>query len=138
MAKLTVEHYGIRSTITVFPAQWENNLEFKIQKGNLLHIVGKLVEANKQYSSDDYELRFNSIRQLNILVNPNNKIHVDIGKHPIDKASELIKKISNEEREQFLPIEKVIIFDIDDKFYITSAFCWINNDNRVAKELPFN
>ena len=138
MAKLTVEHYGIRSTITVFPAQWENNLEFKIQKGNLLHIVGKLVEANKQYSSDDYELRFNSIRQLNILVNPNNKIHVDIGKHPIDKASELIKKISNEEREQFLPIEKVIIFDINDKFYITSAFCWINNDNRVAKELPFN
>ena len=138
MAKLTVEHYGIRSTITIFPAQWENNLEFKIQKGNLLHIVGKLVEANKQYSSDDYELRFNSIRQLNILVNPNNKIHVDIGKHPIDKASELIKKISNEEREQFLPIEKVIIFDIDDKFYITSAFCWINNDNRVAKELPFN
>ena len=138
MAKLTVEHYGIRSTITVFPTQWENNLEFKIQKGNLLHIVGKLVEANKQYSSDDYELRFNSIRQLNILVNPNNKIHVDIGKHPIDKASELIKKISNEEREQFLPIEKVIIFDIDDKFYITSAFCWINNDNRVAKELPFN
>lgn len=138
MAKLTVEHYGIRSTITVFPTQWENNLEFKIQKGNLLHIVGKLVEANKQYSSDDYELRFNSIRQLNILVNPNNKIHVDIGKHPIDKASELIKKISNEEREQFLPIEKVIIFDINDKFYITSAFCWINNDNRVAKELPFN
>lgn len=138
MAKLTVEHYGIRSTITVFPTQWENNLEFKIQKGNLLHIVGKLVETNKQYSSDDYELRFNSIRQLNILVNPNNKIHVDIGKHPIDKASELIKKISNKEREQFLPIEKVIIFDIDDKFYITSAFCWINNDNRVAKELPFN
>ena len=81
----------------------------QIQKGNLLHIVGKLVEANKQYSSDDYELRFNSIRQLNILVNPNNKIHVDIGKHPIDKASELIKKISNEEREQFLPIEKVIL-----------------------------
>lgn len=137
MAKLTVEHYGVRSTITVFPAQWENNLEFKIQKGNLLHIVCKLVEANKQYSSDDYEIKFYSIRQLNILVNPNNKIFVNVDKHPMDKAEEIIKKISNEEREQFLPIEKVIMFEIDKKYSITSIFCWVNNENRVAKELPF-
>lgn len=137
MAKLTVEHYGIRSTITVFPAQWENNLEFKIQKGNLLHIVCKLVEANKQYSSDDYEIKFYSIRQLNILVNPNNKIFVNVDKHPMDKAEEIIKKISNEEREQFLPIEKVIMFEINKKYSITSIFCWVNNENRVAKELPF-
>ena len=137
MAKLTVEHYGVRSTITVFPAQWENNLEFKIQKGNLLHIVGKLVEANKQYSSDDYEIKFYSIRQLNILVNPNNKIFVNVDKHPMDKAEEVIKKISNEEREQFLPIEKVVMFEINKKYSITSVFCWVNNENRVAKELPF-
>lgn len=137
MAKLTVEHCGARSTITVFPAQWENNLEFKIQKGNLLHIVCKLVEANKQYSSDDYEIKFYSIRQLNILVNPNNKIFVNVDKHPMDKAEKVIKKISNEEREQFLPIEKVVMFEIDKKYSITSVFCWVNNENRVAKELPF-
>lgn len=138
MAKLTVEHCGARSTITVFPAQWENNLEFKIQKGNLLHIVCKLVEANKQYSSDDYEIKFYSIRQLNILVNPNNKIFVNVDKHPMDKAEKVIKKISNEEREQFLPIEKVVMFEIDKKYSITSVFCWVNNENRVAKELPFH
>ena len=138
MAKLTVEHCGVRSTITVFPAQWENNLEFKIQKGNLLHIVCKLVEANKQYSSDDYEIKFYSIRQLNILVNPNNKIFVNVDKHPMDKAEEVIKKISNEEREQFLPIEKVVMFEINKKYSITSVFCWVNNENRVAKELPFH
>lgn len=138
MAKLTVEHHGARSTITVFPTQWENNLEFKIQKGNLLHIVGKLVEANKQYSSDDYEIKFYSIRQLNILVNPNNKIFVNVDIHPMDKAEEVIKKISNEEREQFLPIEKVVMFEINKKYSITSVFCWVNNENRVAKELPFH
>ena len=135
MAKLTVEHYGIKSTITVFPNQWENNLEFKVQKGNLLHIVGKLAEANKQYSSDDYEVKFYSIRQLNMLVNENNKVFINLNEHSAEKVDKVVKNISNQEREQFMPIEKVILYQIGNKYDIVSALCWINNEDRLAKEL---
>ena len=33
MAKLTFEYYGTKTTITVFSNKWENDLEFKVQKG---------------------------------------------------------------------------------------------------------
>ena len=47
MAKLTIEFCGAKTSTTVFSRQWENNIEKKVQKGNMVSIVGKLIEAEK-------------------------------------------------------------------------------------------
>lgn len=135
MARLTVEYYGIKTVITVFSNKWENNLEFKLQKGNLIVIVGKLTETNKQYSSEDYEIKFESIQQLNALVNENNKCIINIDNKDINFVNSIVNKISKQDRLQNLPIERIVLYQIGEKFKVLGGLNWINNADRLCKEL---
>ncbi len=135
MAKLTLEYYGFKTTITVFSNQWENDLEFKIKKGNMFCVVGRLIEANKQYSTDDYEIKFNSIQQLNVLVNEDNKCIIDITDKDKEQIDQTVKLFTTQERTLNLPIEKVVIYKVKDKFLVTNGLCWINNPDKLAQRL---
>lgn len=135
MAKLSIEHFGVKTNITVFSSLWEGNLEFKIQKGNMVSIIGKLVEANKQYSSDNYEIRLYTLRQLNVLVNKDCKCIIPVKQENIKYIDDIVKRIANQERERNLPIEKAVIYSINNKYRILSPLCWISNTERLAQEL---
>lgn len=136
MARLTIEYYGTKTTLTVFPNQWENDIEFKVQKGNLLSIVGKLVETNKQYTNDDYEIRFESIRQLNVLVNEDNRCVIKIDNKNKEEIDNIVAKQACQERGQNLPIERFILYQKGDKYMILCGLCWINNPEKLASLLP--
>ena len=136
MARLTLEYYGSKTILTVFPNQWENDIEFKIQKGNLLSVVGKLVETNKQYSEEDYEIRFYNIRQLNVLVNENNKCLIKIDNKNKEDINNIVAKYALQERNQNLPIERFVLYQSGDKYLILCGLCWINNPEKLATLLP--
>lgn len=135
MAKLTLEYYGVKTNITVFANQWQNDLEFKIKKGNMMSIVGKLIEANKQYTDNDYEIRLESIRQLNVLINEDNKCIINIDERDKDSVDIAIKKVSNEERLSNLPIEKCVMYRKNGKFIILCGLAWINNPDKLSNLL---
>ena len=135
MAKLTLEYYGVKTDITVFPKQWENNIEFKIQKGNLLMVVGRLVETNKQYSTEDYEIRLDSLRQLNVLVNENNKCIVDLVGKNVEDVNMTIKRYTLNERQENLPVERVVMLKYSNGYKILNGLHWVNNPEGLAKIL---
>lgn len=135
MAKITIEYYGVKSSLTIFADKWESDLEFKVQKGNLLSIVGKLQETNKNYCDDDYEIRFESIRQLNVLINESNRCIINIEDKEREELDNIIKNVSNTERLENLPIEKMIIYEKGGKYMILSGLCWINNVERLEKRI---
>ena len=135
MAKLTVEYYGAKTSLTIFPKQWQDNLELKIQKGNMISIVGRLVEANKQYSDTDYEIRVDTIRQLNILVNEDNKCIIDLNKLNKEEIDFILSRFAEKERNQNLPIEKCVMYKIGEKYSISSGLHWIFNAEKLAKEV---
>ncbi len=131
MAKLTVEYFGAKTVITVFSNKYENDLEYKIQKGNMVSIVGKLIKTNKQYTDEDYEIRFESIRQLNVLINENNKCIIDLNDKNRDEIDQLVARVSLSERRENLPIERCVMYKIDGKYMILNGLCWINNPNKL-------
>ena len=135
MAKLTVEYYGIKAVITVFSNKWENNIEFKLQKGNMVCVTGELVEANKQYSDTDYEIRLDTIQQLNVLMNEQNKCIINIDGKDRDKIDYLVKTFASQERRQNLPIEKCVVYKVGDKYTILNGLCWINNPNKLLEQI---
>lgn len=135
MAKLTLEYYGVKTDITVFPKQWENNIEFKIQKGNLLMVVGRLVETNKQYSTEDYEIRLDSLRQLNVLVNENNKCIIDLVGKNVEDVNMTIKRYALNERQENLPVERVVMLKYSNGYKILNGLHWVNNPESLAKSL---
>lgn len=135
MAKLTLEYYGVKTDITVFPKQWENNIEFKIQKGNLLMVVGRLVETNKQYSTEDYEIRLDSLRQLNVLVNENNKCIIDLVGKNVEDVNMTIKRYTLNERQENLPVERVVMLKYSNGYKILNGLHWVNNPEGLAKSL---
>lgn len=135
MAKLTVEYYGVKTCITLFPDKYENNLEFKLQKGNMISIVGKLIETNKQYTDEDYEIRAESIRQLNVLVNEHNKCIIDLKNKNREQIDSIVKQFSYQERQNNLPIERYVVYQIDDKYLILNGLCWINNVDKLTQEI---
>lgn len=135
MAKLTFEYFGSKTTITVFPSDWENNLEFKLQKGNMVSITGYLVETNKQYSDDDYEIRFTSMRQLNVLINENNKCIIDIKNKNIEDVNFAVKKLAYSEKSDNLPVERVVVYKNDDKMLVLQGVLWINNPDKLLNYL---
>ena len=135
MAKLTFEYFGSKTSITVFPNDWENDLEFKVQKGNMVSITGHLVETNKQYSDDDYEIRFTSMRQLNVLINENNKCIIDIKNKNIEDVNFAVKKLAYSEKSDNLPVERVVIYKKDDKMLVLQGVLWINNPDKLLNYL---
>lgn len=134
MARLTFEYYGVKTVITVFPNQW-GSIESKIQKGNFVSIMGKLVETNKQYSSEDYEIRMDSLRQLNVLVNENIKCIIDITDKDRESIDNIIKRFAFNERRENLPIEKIVIYKIGKGYNILNGLTWINNVDKLIQEL---
>jgi hypothetical protein len=98
-------------------------------------VVGRLIEANKQYSTDDYEIKFNSIQQLNVLVNEDNKCIIDITDKDKEQIDQTVKLFTTQERTLNLPIEKVVIYKVKDKFLVTNGLCWINNPDKLAQRL---
>ena len=135
MAKLTVEYYGAKAVITVFSNKWENNIEFKLQKGNMVCITGELVEANKQYSDTDYEIRLNTIQQLNVLMNEQNKCIVNIDGKDRTKIDYLVKTFASQERKSNMPIEKCVMYKTSGKYIILNGLCWINNPNKLLEQI---
>lgn len=136
MARLTVEYYGAKTNITVFAQQWENNMEFKLQKGNFVSIHGRLVESNKQYNSNDYEIRLESIRQLNVLVNKNNKCIINVNNNNIDKIINSVKMFSGIERKEFIPIERIVLLKYpNDKYKVLNGLVWVGNADKLLKEI---
>jgi DNA polymerase III alpha subunit len=135
MAKLTVEYFGTKTLITVFANKYENNLEFKLQKGNMVSIVGKLVETNKQFTDEDYEIRLDTIRQLNVLINENNKCIINLNDKNKDKVDQAVKTLANQERQDNLPIEKFVIYKMGDKYLVLNGLCWINNTEKLLNNL---
>lgn len=135
MAKLTFEYFGSKTTVTVFPSDWENDLEFKVQKGNMVSITGHLVETNKQYSDDDYEIRFTSMRQLNVLINENNKCIIDIKNKNIEDVNFAVKKLAYSEKSDNLPVERVVVYKKDDKMLVLQGILWINNPDKLLNYL---
>lgn len=135
MAKLTFEYFGSKTTITVFPNDWENDLEFKVQKGNMVSITGHLVETNKQYSDDDYEIRFTSMRQLNVLINENNKCIIDLKDKNIEDVNFAVKKLAYSEKSDNLPVERVVIYKKGDKMLVLQGVLWINNPDKLLNYL---
>ena len=135
MAKLTFEYFGSKTSITVFPNDWENDLEFKVQKGNMVSITGHLVETNKQYSDDDYEIRFTSMRQLNVLINENNKCIIDLKDKNIEDVNFAVKKLAYSEKSDNLPVERVVIYKKDDKMLVLQGVLWINNPDKLLNYL---
>lgn len=135
MAKLTFEYFGSKTTITVFPSDWENDLEFKVQKGNMVSITGHLVETNKQYSDDDYEIRFTSMRQLNVLINENNKCIIDLKDKNIEDVNFAVKKLAYSEKSDNLPVERVVVYKNGDKMLVLQGVLWINNPDKLLNYL---
>ena len=135
MAKLTLEYYGAKLCTTIFSSQWQNNLEFKVQKGNMLVITGKLVETNKQYSDEDYEIRMDSIRQLNVLINENNKCIINIDNKDRNNIDNIVSSMARQELKNFLPIEKYVVYEINQKYLMLNGLSWINDDDKLAKNL---
>ena len=135
MAKLTFEYFGNKTSITVFPNDWENDLEFKVQKGNMVSITGYLVETNKQYSDDDYEIRFTSMRQLNVLINENNKCIIDLKDKKQDDVDFALKKLVYSEKSSNLPIERAVVYKINDRFIVLQGVLWINNPDKLLNYL---
>ena len=135
MAKLTIEYYGVKTIITVFSNKYENDIEFKLQKGNMVSIVGKLIETNKQYTDEDYEIRLDTIRQLNVLVNENNKCIINIDNKNREQIDLIIKRFTAQERQENLPIEKCIMYKINGKYMVLNGLCWVNNANKLVGEI---
>lgn len=135
MAKLTVECYGTKTTITVFPKVYENGLQNNLQKGNMVAITGTLVETNKQYTDEDYEIRFENIRQLNVLINENNKCIIDLDGKDRSKIDFSVKNFAYNEWKQNLPIEKCVMYRINGKYLILNGLCWINNPNKLLESI---
>lgn len=136
MAKITLDYFGHKISTTVFSSQWQNNLENKIQKGNLVAITGRLLEANKQFSIDDYEFKLDTMRQLNVLVNENNKCIIDKDKFDYNTVVEKIRIIASKERQEFLPVERVVMFKCENgKFNILDGIYWINNPEKLTQFL---
>lgn len=135
MAKLTVEYYGVKAVITVFSNKWENNIEFKLQKGNMVCITGELVEANKQYSDTDYEIRLDTIQQLNVLMNEQNKCIVNIDGKDRAKIDYLVKTFASQERKSNMPVEKCVMYKTGGKYIILNGLCWINNPNKLLEQI---
>lgn len=135
MAKLTIEYYGVKTVVTIFAQQWEGDMEFKVQKGNMLSIIGRLVETNPDFSEELYEIRVENIRQLNVLVNENNKCIIDINNKDQQKIDLIVKRIATNEREDNLPIERCVIYEKNNKFLILSGLAWINNVDNLQRQL---
>lgn len=135
MAKLTFEYYGAKTTVTVFSKQWENELELKVKKGNMCCITGKLVETNKQYTDEDYEIRMYSIQQLNAIINEDNKCIIDISHKDKDYVDHAVKTMASQDRQSNLPIEKIVLYKKDDKYLVLNGLCWINNADKLAQKL---
>lgn len=135
MAKLTIEFCGAKTSTTVFSRQWENNIEKKIQKGNMVSIVGKLIEADKNYSAEDYELKLESIRQMNVLVNEYSKCEINIDKYDRDRVDFILKHLAYEERQLNLPIEKAVLYKCSKGYLPVCGLCWINNIEELQKRL---
>lgn len=138
MARLTVEHHGVKSIITVFSNQWEHNIELKIQKGNMVSIFGYLIEANKQYSTEDYEIRLEHIQQLNVLTKKSgeNRCVIDVNKDNLNMIQSAVKTQALYDRKNNMPIENIVFYNIGNgKGQILNGLCWINNPNEVAKHI---
>lgn len=135
MAKLTVEYYGAKAVITVFSNKWENNIEFKIQKGNMVCVTGDLVEANKKYSDTDYEIRLDTIQQLNVLMNEQNKCIINIDGKDRRKIDYLVKTFASQERKSNMPVEKCVMYKTGGKYIILNGLCWINNPNKLLEQI---
>lgn len=135
MAKVTLEYFGKNITFTVFSSQWKGDIEFKIQKGNMLAVVGKIIEANKQYSKDDYELRIYNVRQLNVLVNKDNRCIIPVDNSNRNNIDFTVKSMANSELKNNYPIEKMIIYETNGKYIVLSGLNWINNIDKLSKEL---
>lgn len=135
MAKLTVEYFGVKTLVTVFANKYENDLEFKLQKGNMVSIVGKLVEANKQFTDEDYEIRLDTIRQLNVLINEYNKCVIPLDNKDREKVDYTVKTFTSQERQENLPIEKCVMYKINGKYMILNGLCWVNNAEKLVNNL---
>lgn len=147
MAKITLEYFGVKTSITIFPSQWENDIEFKLQKGNLISVIGKLIEANKQFSAEDFEIRLSNLRQLNVLVNEDIKCIIDMSNRKKEDVLNIVKRFVGQERESNLPVNKIILLEyvrniekdgkiVKSKGYdILSGLYWINNAEKLAQML---
>lgn len=135
MARLTFEYYGVKTVITVFSSQWVNDLEFKVKKGNMFCIVGRLVETNKQYTDEDYEIKMFTIQQLNVLINEDNKCIIDVTNKDTQKIEQIVKTMASQDRQSNLPIEKIVLYKKDDKYLVLNGLCWINNPDKLAQKL---
>ena len=101
----------------------------------MISIVGKLIETNKQYTDEDYEIRAESIRQLNVLVNEHNKCIIDLKNKNREQIDSIVKQFSYQERQNNLPIERYVVYQIDDKYLILNGLCWINNVDKLTQEI---
>ena len=141
MAKLTVEYHGVKTMITVFSKQWECNIELKIQKGNMVSIFGHLIEANKQYSTEDYEIRLEYIQQLNVLIKKSseNRCMIDVNQDNLNSINNTVKSQALYDRKNNMPVENIVFYNFGEgKGKILNGLCWINNPNEVAKNITFN
>ena len=101
----------------------------------MVSVVGKLIEADKNYSAEDYELRLETIRQMNVLVNEYSKCEIDIDKYDRDRVDMVVKQLSYEERQQCLPIEKAVLYKCSKGYLPVCGLCWINNVDELQKRL---
>ena len=98
-------------------------------------ITGELVEANKQYSDTDYEIRLDTIQQLNVLMNEQNKCIVNIDGKDRTKIDYLVKTFASQERKSNMPIEKCVMYKTGGKYIILNGLCWINNPNKLLEQI---
>lgn len=134
MAKLDIEYFGVKTSITAFPDTY-SSIKEKLQKGNMVCVTGRLVEANQQYSDDKYEIRLDNIQQLNVLVNENNKCIIKVTPEEKEVTDNIVKRFASTERRQNEPVERVVIYEMGGKYQILNGLCWINNPQKLLQEL---
>jgi hypothetical protein len=101
----------------------------------MVSIVGKLVEANKQFTDEDYEIRLDTIRQLNVLINEYNKCVIPLDNKDREKVDYTVKTFTSQERQENLPIEKCVMYKINGKYMILNGLCWVNNAEKLVNNL---
>lgn len=134
MAKLDVEYFGVKTSITAFPDTY-SSIKEKLQKGNMMCITGRLVEANQQYSDNKYEIKLDNIQQLNVLVNENNKCIIKVTPEEKEVTDNIVKRFASTERRQNESVERVVIYEMGGKYQILNGLCWINNPQKLLQEL---
>jgi hypothetical protein len=75
------------------------------------------------------------MRQLNVLINENNKCIIDIKNKNIEDVNFAVKKLAYSEKTDNLPVERVVIYKKDDKMLVLQGVLWINNPDKLLNYL---